>query len=45
MDERETHKKSTKKDKKEQGGTEAIVKAWELNVFVAHLSWFSPVNE
>ena len=37
-------KNQQKKDKKEQWGTEAIVKAWELNVFVAHLSWFSPVN-
>ena len=27
-----------KKDRKEQGGTEAIVKGWELNDFVVHLS-------
>ena len=26
------------KDRKEQGGTEAILKGWELNNFVAHLS-------
>ena len=25
-------------DRKEQGGPEAIVKGWELNGFVAHLS-------
>ena len=40
VDERETQKnnKNTKKDRKEQGGTEAIVKGWELNDFVVHLS-------
>ena len=27
----------TNKDRKEQGGTEAIVKGWELNDFVVHL--------
>ena len=26
------------KDRKEQGGTEAIVKGWEVNDFVVHLS-------
>ena len=40
-DERETQKKATKKttnkDRKDQGGTEAIVNRWELNDFVAHL--------
>ena len=40
-DERETQKKATKKttnkDRKDQGGTEAIVKGWELNDFLAHL--------
>ena len=30
------------KDRKEQGLTEAIVKGWELNGFVAYLS--SPIN-
>ena len=33
---KEKHKK--KKDRKEQGRTEAIVKGWELNDFVEHLS-------
>ena len=28
----------TNKDRKESGGTEAIVKGWELNDFVVHLS-------
>ena len=41
IDERETQKKSktkqTKKGSKEQRGTEAIVKGWELNDFVVHL--------
>ena len=36
IDERETQKK--KKDRKEHGRTEAIVKGWELNDFVEHLS-------
>ena len=27
-----------KKERKEQGGTGAIVKGWELNDFAAHLS-------
>ena len=31
-------KKQTNKDRKEQGGTEAIVKGSELNDFVVHLS-------
>ena len=31
-------KKPPNKDRKEQGGTEAIVKVWELNDFVVHLS-------
>ena len=30
--------KKTNKDRKEQGGAEAIVKVWELNDFVVHLS-------
>ena len=41
IDDRETHthtQKQTKKDRKEQEGTEAIVKGWELNDFVVHLS-------
>ena len=50
IDEREMQKQNkttttTKKTKtKEQGCTEAIVKGWELNNFVVHLSWFSPIN-
>ena len=28
----------TNKDIREQGGTEAVVKGWELNDFVVHLS-------
>ena len=32
------NKTSTNKDRKEQGGTEAIVKGSELNDFVVHLS-------
>ena len=28
----------TNKDRKEKGGTEAIVKRWEINDFVVHLS-------
>ena len=32
------NKKQTNKDRNEQGGTEAIVKEWELNEFVVHLS-------
>ena len=31
-------RKKKKKDRKEQGRTEAIVKGWELNDFVEHLS-------
>ena len=41
IDERETQKQTnmqTNKDRKERGGTEAIVKWWELNDFVVHLS-------
>ena len=42
IDERETQKKKKQtnknKDRKEQGGTKAIVKGWELNDFVVHLS-------
>ena len=29
---------TTTKDRKEQGGTEAVVKEWELNNFVVRLS-------
>ena len=37
---KETRKKLQKnKDKIEQGGTKAIVKGWELNDFVVHLSF------
>ena len=36
IDEAETQKK--KKERKEQEGTGAIVKGWELNDFAAHLS-------
>ena len=36
IDERQTQKKN--KDRKEQGGTRAIVKEWELNGFVVRLS-------
>ena len=36
IDERELSK--TNKDRKQQGGTEAIVEGWELNDFVVHLS-------
>ena len=32
------NKTTTNKDRKEQGGTEAIVKRSELNDFVVHLS-------
>ena len=35
---KKTKKKQTNKDRKEQGGTEAIVKEWELNYFVVHLT-------
>ena len=31
--------KKSNKDRKEQGGTEAMVKGWELNDFILHLSW------
>ena len=33
------NKKQTNKDRKEQGWTEAIVKWWELNGFIVHLSY------
>ena len=36
------HNKTKNKDRKEQGGAEAIVKGWELNYFVACLG--SPIN-
>ena len=32
------NKKTTNKDRKEQGGIEAIVKGWEVSDFVMHLS-------
>ena len=32
-------KSKTKQNRKEQGETEAIVKGWELNGFVVHLSY------
>ena len=41
IDEREMQKKQQKKTKQRQKGTmgtEAIVKRWELNYFVMHLS-------
>ena len=42
VDERETQKTTKKtqkhKHRKEQGGAEALVKEWDLNDFVAHLS-------
>ena len=37
IDERKTQKK-TSIYRKEQGGTEAIVKGWEVNDFVVHLN-------
>ena len=37
IDERQTNKQKNK-DRREQGGPEAIVKGWELNGFVVHLS-------
>ena len=53
IDERETKKKTKKnqtnrekykkKDRKEQGGTEAIVKEWELNDFFVQVR-FPPIN-
>ena len=33
------NKKQNKQNRKEQGETEAIVKGWELNGFVVHLSY------
>ena len=30
--------KKTNKDRKEEGGTETIMKGWELNDFVVHVS-------
>ena len=41
IDERQMQKKKktkAKKDRKEQWGTEAIVKEWELNDFIGQLS-------
>ena len=38
IDERETQKKNKKQRQKRTSGTEAIVKEWELNNFVMHLS-------
>ena len=38
IDDRETEKNKNKKDRKEQVGTEAVVKGWALNDFVVHLS-------
>ena len=38
IDERETQKQKTKPEKKKGGGAEAIVKRWELNGLVVHLS-------
>ena len=38
IDERETHTNKTKTEKGQGGGTEAIVKGWELNDFVVSLS-------
>ena len=35
---KQKQKQKTNKDRKEQGGAEAIVKVWELNDFVVHLS-------
>ena len=43
MIDKKNKKIKTNKDRKEQGGTEAMVKGWELNDFVVHLS-FSPIN-
>ena len=36
--------KKTNKDRKEQGGTEAIMKGSELNAFVVHLEMFLSPN-
>ena len=38
IDERETQNKTKNKDRRKQGGTEALLKGWELNDFVVHLS-------
>ena len=38
MKEKCKKQQKTNKDRKEQGGTEAIVKGWELNDFVVHIS-------
>ena len=36
---KEKHKEQQKnKDRKEEGGTETIMKGWELNDFVVHVS-------
>ena len=37
---KKTKTKQNKKDRKEQGVIEAIMKGWELNDFVVHLSFF-----
>ena len=38
VDERETPKQNIKKERKEQAGTEGIVKGWKLNDFAVHSS-------
>ena len=38
IDERETQNKTKNKDRRKQGGKEALLKGWELNDFVVHLS-------
>ena len=40
VDERETQRTTKKKnkDRKEEGGTETIMKGWDLNDFVVHVS-------
>ena len=40
IDEKEIQQKN--KDRKEQGGAEAMMKGWELNDFVVHLSQVFP---
>ena len=43
IDEKEIQQKKKKnKDRKQQGGTEAMMKGWELNDFVVHLSQVFP---
>ena len=43
---KEKRKKQNKKQTKTEKtrGREATEKEWELNDFVVHLSWFSPIN-